>query len=196
MKRCCKALIGWLAVLMLFSCAAAEPQVTLNAEEWSAEAGQVSTFSGVIVPGETNLAGATLALSVSTGQEESGTLVFTSLNGKKIKIRNQKETCDLPEDFSGDEITFEGSWFLPEEGSFPNVTLTLTVLDPNGETLGTGTLVTGEQQEEDGASQPDKMLRLPFDPQQVMLILAVLCGCVWAAAVARMILLRKRTGKA
>ncbi len=175
------------------ACAEDKPGIGLQQDEWTWTAGEVATFKGTVPAAGLDPEDTSLCISVKTvpEQDEPGKCVFTSLNGKRIKIRNQSATVSLTGTAGLDEISFEGSWFIPEDGQFKQVTLTLVVMKTStGETLDSVSLSceNGEWYE-GGSGQP---FRLPVDLNQLCWILGAACIVLWGTAILRSVLIRRK----
>ncbi len=184
----CTALLCWCTC-----CACAEGKNVLEQDEWTWTSGEVATFKGVVDTTGLDLSDTSLCISVRTvpEQEDPGRCVFTSLNGKRIKIRNQSDTISLSDTEASDEIAFGGSWFLPEEGQVKQVTLTVSLMKTStGETLKALELACKNEAWYDaGSGQP---YHLPIDLNQLCWILGGACILLWGAAILRSLLIRRR----
>ena len=183
--------IAMLLCLVLCLCTSAglgEVQLTLEPAEWTWEAGAVATFQGQLDSGGEDLTGAALNLEieVSPQQEDPGRAVFTSLNDKRLKVRKQSGTHTLEADESVQPLTFTGSWFLAEESYYNGATLRLTLTDAEGKELAR-TEYAAENGAATGESGEGEPFRLPVDMNQVIRILAIVCGSVWALFLCRLL---------
>ena len=115
-KRICFILLTALSVFFISCCSLSDSGIIaeLKETEWSWESGGVISFSGEVLNQDNNIKGVSLKLfpSVST-DGDPGNAVFTSLNGKTIKIRNRKDSVTA-EMTDGEKITVDGSWYLPD----------------------------------------------------------------------------------
>ena len=186
--------IAILLCLVLCLCTTAglgEVQLTLEPAEWTWEAGAVATFQGQLDSGGEDLTGAALTLSieVSPQQEDPGRVVFTSLNDKRLKVRKQSESHTLEEGETAQPLSFTGSWFLAEESYYNGANLRLTLTDADGKELARAEYASenGSATGEGGEGEP---FRVPVDMNQVIRILAIVCGAVWAAFLGRLFYLR------
>ncbi|MBR2823293.1 MAG: hypothetical protein IKE24_06395 [Clostridia bacterium] len=162
-------------------------------ENWSWEAGGISEFSGVIRSDGADVAGAVLTLSVDTRMEDSGSVVFTNLNGKKVKIRKRSDTAE--EDLSGGnaENTFEGEWTLPDEveEGLASAVVRLTVSDAGGNELARSEMQVGSAAADEASAEA-----APAEKLDRLILILLLCGCgIWALALGRFALLRRRAAK-
>ena len=100
MKKTFGSLI--LCVMMLLSAAAGEGrklQMELIPEEWSWEANAVCTMIGMIHTSSEGIRNVTLRLEVETEPEtdQDGRIVFTAVDGNKVKIRRQSDSYMIEE---------------------------------------------------------------------------------------------------
>lgn len=179
--------------LVPYSCSRAESpvRIILTEKEWSWIPGEVATFSGTITCDDHDqLSGASIQLEIipEPKDDDPGRIVFTSINGKRIKIRKQSETYILDDSDLNDEILFEGSWFIPEGSAFFKAGLVASVAGKSGDLLGTCTINVGTGDSESTHS----LLRIPVDIGHVNFILALCTGAVCCLAVCRFIVLLHR----
>ena len=184
------ALIWALCCLIIPGTAAADTQITMEAGEWSWEAGGTSGFSGVIRTDGEDLEGASLQLDIQTRMEDSGDLVFTSLNGKKVKIRKRSDRLEADLAGGGAENTFEGEWYLPDrvDDGLAYASVNLTVFDAEGNEIGTGRLDVGDREEEAAAAGRDPIALA----EKAALYLAAAGAAVWVFAIGRHLILNRR----
>ena len=192
--------MGRLACFLLFlavmlcsvgACAQEAVQVTVKNEEWSWEPGEVATFSGTVYGTPEVLNGTVLQVTIDAqprGDEEER-IVFTGVNGSRIKVRKQSETYALKEEELSAEIPFTGSWFVPEGSMAFQAVVTVTVLSGTGETLGSGKLEFGMGGE---TGEGTALLRIPFDTEQLILWMTVGTGVIWVLAGLRIMICRKK----
>ena len=169
-------------------------RLELKQEEWTWSAGEAATFSGVLYPGSMDLAGTKLEIQLETEPQnaDTGRCIFTSFGGKKIKIRNQSDTYELDHTGNTDALSFTGTWILPENGSFEGTTLTVALVSAEEEKLASAELISrNESWYDSGVRRP---YRLPVDLNQLVWILGAACVTVWASAVIRIFLLKKKVG--
>ena len=178
----------WMLLCTIFFSAAAETRIEMTpGEDWSWEAGTISSFSGTVLPDQ-DIKDATLTLRVETKLESSGEAVFTVVDGKKLKIR--KRAATVTEDLSaGREIAFEAEWNLPEEmeESIAHALIHLEIQDGDGNVIASSAMEAGSREEESktAASPVQKA-------DQLILYLAIACAVVWALAVARHLILNRK----
>ena len=168
--------------------ALAETGVELTAEEdWTWELNGVSGFHGTLHPQE-DVTGAHLSLSVECGSSDPGEMLFTGLDGERLKIRKQAPEADADLK-AGVDFPVEGVWNLPAEAEAPLrwARIRLTVQDAEGREIGRGELEMGERGAADalGAGTPEKTADL-------ILICMLICSAIcWGAAVFRHVRLNR-----
>ena len=168
----------------VFCCAENSVNISVQENEWSWVPGEVATFSGsVISENPSDLSGTVIQLEIipEPKDEDTGRIVFTAVNDKRIKIRKQSDSYSVgDEDLTGD-ISFEGSWFIPEGSAFSRANLNVRVLGNNGDQLASGTLSIGS-----GAAESNhSLLRIPVDINRLNMIIAVCTGLVCCLAIIR-----------
>ena len=177
-----------LVICMLFSSAQGETKVDLAADEWSWEEGSASFFHGTI-QADQSFSGATLCLSVNSRLADSGTAVFTSLNGKKLKTKQRNASLQV--ELSPDEkLEFTGQWNLPEEmeTDLAYAVVRLQVLDENGKEVCSGILEAGSKTADDSLVANSPVTRA----EKVLRLLAILAAVFWMAALGRYMILKAR----
>ena len=168
-----------------------DTEIEMTADEWTWNANEVASFHGSIVTDQ-DAADAVLTLRAETSLEDSGEVIFTSVNGKKLKIR--KRGPEITEDLqAGSEFLFEGEWNLPADtgGGIARAVITLTIQDAEGNTIAEGRMEEGSLAAEEaiqGASPAKKA-------DQLILILLLAGLLVWLAAVSRYLVLNLRRGR-
>ena len=191
MKR--RIITGWvLGLLCICLCAAAAADVQINMEEgeWTWDAGGTATFRGTITTDGADIPGAVMELSVETRMEDSGEAVFSNLNGKNIKVKKRNARMEM--DIAGGqaENTFEGEWYLPEEGTegLAHATIRISITDGAGQSVGKAEMSVGEAGEEVAepvaAGPVEKAILL----RNILLIAA---GAVWLLAITRHAILNR-----
>ncbi len=179
--------------MMIWAASSADWQIEMTPAEWTWEANGVAAFSGVIKSGDGNVSGAVLTLSIDTRMEDSGEVLFTNLNGKKVKIRKRSSTAEMDLIGGGAENTFEGEWYLPaevEEG-LSSAVVHLSIADADGRELAKQDMQVGSQ-EEDAASAGESPAKRLDQLYRILLYAGIV---VWALALGRFAILRKRQTK-
>ena len=123
--------------ILICSAALADWQIEMNPVEWTWDANGVASFSGVIRTDGADVSGAVLSLAVDTRMEDSGEVLFTALNEKKVKLRKRSNTAEIDISGANAENTFEGEWYLPaevEEG-LASAVVHLSIADGEGKEL-------------------------------------------------------------
>ena len=184
-KRCCSQIIvvicfGLFFATMVhgFSLAKSDLDLTLEEDEWSWVPGEVATFMGTVSGEPTALNDITLFLSITPEPkgDETGNIVFTSVNEKKIKIRKQSESYTLADnEATSGIVTFTGSWFIPENSAYFKAGLKISALNHNGETLAGVVLNLGANNGESGST----LKRIPIDISLVNKILSLSILVIW-----------------
>ena len=187
--RCCIVLFS--LMLLMIPCAARSAGIScgISSAAGSWIPGESAPFDGVVSSdGTVSADSITMKLSIRTNPaiSESGTIIFSEVNGKKLSIRNQKDeyTASFPE---GGEIRFSGSWLLPENLYLSEVELILTVFGPDGSVLGESSAsVAGNS----SASGPDGIVFPDLTvPVRIMMIAAAV---VWFLAAIRILIYHRR----
>lgn len=178
-----------LAICMLFSSALGEIKMSLAADDWSWEEGSASFFHGTI-QADHSVSGATLCLSVNTRLTDSGSVVFTSLNGKKLKTkqRNASVQADLSQN---EELEFAGQWFLPEEmdTELAYAVVRLQMLDADGKEICSETLEAGSKAADDSIVAKSPVTKAV----RAIRLLVILAAVLWMAAIGRYMILKARS---
>lgn len=185
-----RTLIVFLVLFLcsLFGPACGETVIEITPDEWSWEAGSVSSFHGAVTPGA-DCEGAVLTMTVETRLEDSGEVFFTSFAGKNIKVkkRGPEWTADLT---AGEETPFEGEWYLPEDtgGGLASATILLRVTDADGNEIARAELKEGSEEEETALVNSSPLGTV----NRLMILLAAACVIVWGAAVGRHLYLNRK----
>ena len=173
-----------------FTVAPAEGIAAIIDENWTWEIGGTASFSGTFAYKGEDLSDAVLTLTLETGASgDQGTVVFTEINGKKVKIRNRSDTLTAEIQGNGAENTFQGEWYLPEDEAIPPwAVLRFQAADGMGKTLASAELRMGESGEAATEARP-----IPADRMdQLEILLIGLAVILWAAAILRSVILRKK----
>ena len=176
-----------ICIMLLFTgvCGAiCEPSFEILADEWTWEAGGVCRFHGEILSDQ-DIPDAEVELEIKTRLQDSGSISFTELNGKRIKIRKQGPTqkADLQKGIS---LPFEGQWILPDEleQEISFAEIELSVRDSTGNTLGKGRMQMGTPEGNAGLLQ-----EITADRMALLLLMAGII--LWLAALGRHAMLNK-----
>ena len=129
-----------------------------------------------------------MKLSIRTDPvlSETGAIVFSEVNGKKLSIRNQKDEYPVSLQ-SGSEIRFSGSWLIPENIHVSDAALVLTILDPDGSILDE---VSAPLSGSESVSSPSVMM-FPDLAAPIRYVL-IAAAAVWTLAAVRILIHQKR----
>ena len=189
----------WSSFFLFFICllsfGRADPvSIEMTEDIWTWQAGESATFSGTITGDDELLSSCTLHLSVLAGssEPETGSVVFTTVNDHKIKVRKQSDTYEMPGDSLEEGIHFTGIWRLPETAVSHRTAIQLQVTASDGTSLGSASLSPDQDSPE--ANGGRRLFRIPIDLDQAQMILWISAGTVWCAVGLRFLLIhRKRT---
>ena len=166
LNRWAACLLALLCICMMICPAAlADWQIEMKPLEWTWDANGVASFSGVIRTDGEAVSGAVMTLAVDTRMEDSGEVLFTVLNEKKVKLRKRSSTAEMDISGANAENTFEGEWYLPadvEEG-LASAVIHLTIADGEGKELAKYDMQAGSKEADTAsaaASPAEKLDRL------------------------------------
>ena len=191
-ERCCSRCFILLLPLLflLISCACASGiscEIIPAGSSWIP--GESALFEGCVSADETvSYDNVMMKLSIRTDPvlSETGAIVFSEVNGKKLSIRNQKDEYPVSLQ-SGSEIRFSGSWLIPENIHVSDAALVLTILDPDGSILDE---VSAPLSGSESVSSPSVMMFPDLvAPIRYVLIAA---AAVWTLAAVRILIHQKR----
>ena len=191
-ERCCARCFILLLPLLLFliSCAcAAGITCEINPAGSSWIPGESALFEGCVSADETvSYDNVMMKLSIRTDPvlSETGAIVFSEVNGKKLSIRNQKDEYPVSLQ-SGSEIRFSGSWLIPENIHVSDAALVLTILDPDGSILDE---VSAPLSGSESVSRPSVMM-FPDLAAPIRYVL-IAAAAVWTLAAVRILIHQKR----
>ena len=154
--------------------------------EWSWTPGDVATFEGSVSGYSGDALLLRLSVSCKPASDDFGKIVFSSVNEKKLTVRNQKEKYSVQDAGSG-EVRFTGSWYLPDSKRFSQAVVSLKVYSPAGEPLAETALPVGKDRETGGGS----VLTFP-DLERWILYISGAGLFIWILAAARILINRKR----
>ena len=169
--------------------ASAAGSAVLEAVEWSWEGDGVATFRGTVSAETAGIENAVWHLELETNQpEDQGSVVFTRINDKSVRIRKQSDTLEA-EWLGGTENTFEASWFLPKETvHLDNVRIRFTLTDDSGTEIASGEMKMGLASS--GSSDPGLLALMWVN--RLIPIFGIAAGCLWLLALIRMLIVRRR----
>lgn len=191
-ERCCSRCFILLLPLLflLISCACASGiscEIIPAGSSWIP--GESALFEGCVSADETvSYDNVMMKLSIRTDPvlSETGAIVFSEVNGKKLSIRNQKDEYPVSLQ-SGSEIRFSGSWLIPENIHVSDAALVLTILDPDGSILDeVSAPLTGSE----SVSSPSVMM-FPDLAAPIRYVL-IAAAAVWTLAAVRILIHQKR----
>ena len=182
------------AAILLCVCAYAEekPEIKLEIGEWSWTAGEASEFSGTVIGDAGALKDSVIRLSIKAEPEldDQGEVLFSTVNGKRLKVRAQKDYYEVGDKAEEGSISFTGNWHLPEDGYFREATLAISLEDSDGSVIASlEETVMNPGWTDSSADQP---FHIPIDIDQLLLILAAACAVIWTAAIARAVFNHRR----
>ncbi len=191
-ERCCSRCFILLLPLLflLISCACASGiscEIIPAGSSWIP--GESALFEGCVSADETvSYDNVMMKLSIRTDPvlSETGAIVFSEVNGKKLSIRNQKDEYPVSLQ-SGSEIRFSGSWLIPENIHVSDATLVLTILDPDGSILDE---VSAPLSGSESVSSPSVMM-FPDLAAPIRYVL-IAAAAVWTLAAVRILIHQKR----
>ena len=171
-------------------CAESGIKITIEEEEWSWEPGGVATFTGTLTADPEQAAGAILQVSINPEPkaEDPGRIVFTNVNGKKVKVRKQDAVYTLDTTEAEGEIPFSGSWFLPDDSAYFRAAVTVSLINAEGEILASSNMKCGVYDTEGEST----LKRIPADIGKINMILALSAGGIWCLAILRIAICRGR----
>ena len=191
-ERCCSRCFILLLPLLflLISCACASGiscEIIPAGSSWIP--GESALFEGCVSADETvSYDNVMMKLSIRTDPvlSETGAIVFSEVNGKKLSIRNQKDEYPVSLQ-SGSEIRFSGSWLIPESIHVSDAALVLTILDPDGSILDE---VSAPLSGSESVSSPSVMM-FPDLAAPIRYVL-IAAAAVWTLAAVRILIHQKR----
>ncbi len=189
-KKRCMCLLLVLACCF-YALALGESSAVLTEQEAVWEDGGYVKYAGSFLL-EEDVSDAVWHAELKTGDpDEAGEVVFTRIREDSVKKRKQSDTMKA-EAVKG-ENSFEITWYLPEKmGSLSGAEISFRLEDGSGQTLAAGQI----SRNTGGEDSSDRAVRLLSATNRVMVILLIAAGVIWACAVLRIILARKRRGSA
>ena len=185
---------GWILFLLcmfVLSASEAEIQVKMEPLDWNWEADSTAVFQGVIQTDGEDISGAVMKLKVETRLDDSGEILFTNLNGKKLKVR--KRSNEVETDLIGDnaENTFEGEWYLPADMAegLSYASIILSVYDADGKELIVSEMHAGSQNDDNQVSTDTSMTKRL---ENLIFYIFIISIVVWLAAFGRYSFIRWR----
>ncbi len=181
-----------LALLGGTALAAGHFEATISPVEWSWLPGKVSTFEGTVSLPETRPESLKLKLEIATDldQQDQGAIVFTYFNERRLTVRKQAAEMTVQTEGLGDTVSFRGSWTLPEEIYVSSADISFSIADDQAELFRS----TSHFSEDNaiGQSGSRRILRVPFNIDQIIRWTLIAGGVIWCAAILRMLISRAR----
>ena len=191
-KLICFCCTGLLILISIFAMAeSGEPVIT--PVEWTWNPGKVATFEGRFTLPEScpNSVVLHLAVKPEPSQNDPGRIVFTFVNQKRLTVKKQSDEYTLKTDGLTGEITFKGSWFIPDEIYYSAASVTFTLTGEDGTVIAEKTAEFNEN-EGPGQNGGQKILRLPFQTSKIILWTGISAAAIWLAAILRIIIKKIR----
>ena len=168
-------------------------EAALREAEWTWDGGGEATFSGTVSADAADAADAVWHLELETNRpEDQGSVLFTAINGKQLKMRKRSDTVEA--DFTGGkaENTFEASWYLPEDtAGITRAVIRFRLTDAAGQELAAGEMTMGDGAEggESAAGGTPELIG------RWTTILLIAAAAAWLAAICRCMILRRARAK-
>jgi len=195
-RRLCILLLVLLLLGSGTACAAGSVRTELQEAEWTWDESSTASFTGTVSFNELPCENLLLKLSFTTDPDSTnrGSVVFHTVNGKKLTIRKQQpEYTFTPGELNS--FDFTGNWKTPENVFFTKVLITLQVCTEDGETVLGESKLTVQRDASELANKEDGKFRLRTDFSKWTLWIAIAAGAGWALAVARILWNHKRSKK-
>ena len=182
-----------LLALLLMLCPAirgaqGENVISLQEKEWTWEKSNIASFEG-----SASLAGMpqgklllTLSIETEPKATDPGTVVFQTVNGKKLTIKKQKPEYTITHEDS-DELTFIGNWKTPDDVFFTKVEITFRICTEDGETVLAEQKLTAGRTKAEVAEADDGKIKLKADFAEWTLWVGIAAGVIWLLAVIRIV---------
>lgn len=184
------------ATALCFLCFAAYAvsgtNIELHTDEWTWQAEDVATFSGTITMQGDDIDNADLSLVYQINNvEETGSVVFTAVNGKNLTTRKQKESCRISLAGNGAENNFEAMWMLPEDTeSIRSFAVTVVVCDEEDNEICRGDMKVTNGDDLADPQKESVFERIRIDRYLIYLITA--CAVIWMLAIIRSVYLNRK----
>ena len=140
-----RQLCAWICLILWLICAASGAEGTNAARisvekiNWTWESAEAATFRMEILAGEADLSGGKIQLRAETvpEMEDPGTVKITTVDGKRLKVKKQGVSYDIPQGEPIHTLTIEGYWEPPvPRGVIRRLTIHAVVTGVSGEMLG------------------------------------------------------------
>ena len=192
-----KRLLIFLTAVFLSACSIVsaggeESKVQITAgEDWSWESGTVDMIEGMIDLSE--YIGQEISVRVltdlpyETEEEQKGQPVFVTVNGKRITVKKQSDTTRCTPSGEEPRMYFSARLTLPEKKRVYRISFQFVLTDENGQELKT---VSAELSGGQGGT--GSVFYIPADISKITAAIVIAAAAVWAAAVIRMLINRKK----
>ena len=121
-------------------------EVSLKAEQkkWSWESAGAATFVVYVSYEDMDLAGCRIEITAESfpALEDPGTVKITNIDGKRLKVKQQKENYTIPDGTPVHYLQLEGYWEPPlPEGEIRQISLHISAQSADGKNLGSTTWI-------------------------------------------------------
>lgn len=183
-------LLTVLAIVLFTGQATAASILSIHIErdEWSWIGDTAATFKGsLICQGVSEEDPVTLLLTIdaSPEQPETGKPVFTSVGGKRLIVKKQSPEYRLSS-VSTATTAFTGSWTIPAEGQYDEVTIRIDAVGNDGSILAQDSFVMTNN-----PSGNVQVRKLP-DPEKIIRPVIIAAAVIWVLAMIRILYHRHR----
>ena len=188
-KRCGIIVCLFMIICIPTAVSASGFSAVIEPLEWTWVPGEAASFSGTVIVGD-EWPGGSVLLRLSADNMPSDNaeeyVIFSSVNGKQLKIRNQKSEYQMdvqPET----KIHFSGSWLLPTNQRFEEITVHLAVYDADGNQLCESSLEMTQAHHMPGTRKGN----IP-DVDILIRYILIAAAAVWVLAAVRIIFHRRK----
>ncbi len=176
------------AVFLCISYAYADDagSAAIQATEWTWEENGTAMFDGNVSLESPSDGSILMRLSADSlpSEEETGAVIFLSVNGKQLTLRKQTPEYKIPDGVQ--EISFTGCWIVPETCHAESVTVRLQILSDNG-TILKEALFLAEREPQASSEKTQTETSGSFPIGTAILITAIAAVLVWIAAIVRIV---------
>ena len=167
--------------------------VELKESVWTWEPLNVATFKGEVYFDNNAPENILMKLSFVAlpGSDESGEVVFYTVNGRKLTLSKQKESYSLKR-ANADSFSFTGNWRTPEDVYFTKVEIICEVYDADKEALiSKGNLIVSRS-ESDILSVDDGRFKIRYNFPLWTRFAIIASSLIWVLAIVRIIKFNKK----
>ena len=182
------------AVALIFLCAASAASaesLTVEMKEagWTWEENNIASFEGTVASesGLPEKIVMKLEFLAYPESKDSGEVVFSTVNGKKLTLRKQKSDYSLSTD-GVKSIGFTAGWKTPESVLFTRIDITLKIYTDDSSALLAEQKFTMSRDASELVMKDDGKIRLHTDFSEWTRWVAVSAAVIWAAALLRILL--------